>query len=177
MALVRLVAFYCAGLTVSIATLPWAPEWLAALPPPTAEEHLSLPKYVSTDALESPETALDLAAMEQLRLIHTLVEYLKFARGDSNTSCWRCMSRPASSLVGDPAAGMTSKKNAGGSFTSHPSRAWMGPPQHLVPMLRFKNRRGRLQMELDEGEVVFEFGAVLPGAGGGDGAVEGVGVG
>jgi hypothetical protein len=33
------------------------------------------------------------------------------------------------------------------------------------------------KVELDEGEVVFEVFALLPGAAGGDGAVEGVGVG
>jgi phosphate:Na+ symporter len=77
------LALNLAIVAVGIVTLPWAPGWLAALSPPTAEEHLSLPMYVQPEALESPETALDLAAMEQLRVLQTLVTYLKFARGDT----------------------------------------------------------------------------------------------
>ena len=69
--------------TVAIATLPWAPRWLARLSPPTPEENLSRPMYLEADALLSPETALDLVALEQLRIVRALEQYLESARGDS----------------------------------------------------------------------------------------------
>ena len=68
---------------VAIATLPWAPIWLAKLSPPTAEENLSRPQYLESEALLSPESALDLVALEQLRLLRALEQYLQSARGDS----------------------------------------------------------------------------------------------
>jgi phosphate:Na+ symporter len=67
---------------VAIATLPWAPEWLAKTFPPSPEEDLSQPKYLHSGALESPETALDLVALEQLRVVNALELYLKSARGE-----------------------------------------------------------------------------------------------
>jgi phosphate:Na+ symporter len=66
---------------VAVATLPWAPAWLAKLSPPTPEENLSRPMYLESEALLSPETALDLVALEQLRLVRALEQYLKSARG------------------------------------------------------------------------------------------------
>jgi phosphate:Na+ symporter len=77
------LALNLAIVVVGIGTLSWAPGWLAVLSPPTQEEDLSLPKYVQPEALESPETALDLVAMEQLRVMQTLSYYLQFARGDT----------------------------------------------------------------------------------------------
>jgi len=69
---------------VAIATLPWAPAWLAKLSPPTPEENLSRPQYLESEALLSPETALDLVALEQLRVVRALEQYLKSARGNSD---------------------------------------------------------------------------------------------
>jgi phosphate:Na+ symporter len=66
---------------IGIAGLRWAPGWLAKMSPPTREEDLSRPMYVQAEALLSPETAPDLVALEQMRLINVLGEYLEAARG------------------------------------------------------------------------------------------------
>ena len=66
---------------VAIGALKWAPRWLAAMSPPTHEQDLSRPMYLQPEALLSPETAPDLVALEQLRLINVLGEYLEAARG------------------------------------------------------------------------------------------------
>ncbi len=63
-----------------IAGLKWAPAWLMTLSPPTAEEDISRPKYLDTEALLSPETAPDLVALEQLRSMHVLEQYLEAVR-------------------------------------------------------------------------------------------------
>jgi phosphate:Na+ symporter len=68
---------------VSVATLPWAPALLARLSPPTPEEDLARPQYLEAETLLSPETALDLVALEQLRVAHTLGDYLAYARHES----------------------------------------------------------------------------------------------
>ena len=70
-------------LAVSIAMLRFAPAWLARMSPPTPEEDLSRPMYLQAETLLSPETALDLVALEQLRVIGALEEYLKAARGEA----------------------------------------------------------------------------------------------
>jgi len=67
---------------VSLVSLRWAPAWLEKMCPPTPEQDLSRPMYIQTEALDSPETALDLVALEQLRLVRVLVRYLEAARGD-----------------------------------------------------------------------------------------------
>ena len=67
---------------VSIVTLRWAPPWLAKMSPPTEEESLSRPMYLQVGALLSPETALDLVALEQLRVVRAFGQYLAAARGD-----------------------------------------------------------------------------------------------
>ena len=66
---------------IALGGLRWAPGWLARMSPPTHEEDLSRPMYLHEEALLSPETALDLAALEQMRLISVLGEYLEAARG------------------------------------------------------------------------------------------------
>ncbi len=71
-------------LAVSIAALKWAPPWLARMSPPTPEEDLSRPMYLQAETLLSPETALDLVAMEQLRVMGALEAYLKSARGEGD---------------------------------------------------------------------------------------------
>lgn len=63
-----------------LAGLKWAPDRLARLSPPTREEDLSRPKYLDADALHSPETAPDLVALEQLRSMRVLEEYLEAVR-------------------------------------------------------------------------------------------------
>ncbi len=69
---------------VALVTLGFAPEWLDALSPPSAEEDLSIPKYVQPEALGAPESALELLAMEQMRVMHALGQYMQFARGGSD---------------------------------------------------------------------------------------------
>jgi phosphate:Na+ symporter len=71
---------------VSIAITNRAPGWLARLSPATREENLSRPMYLQAEALLSPETALDLVALEQLRLVRALQEYLEGARGDTEVN-------------------------------------------------------------------------------------------
>ena len=63
-----------------LAGLRWAPEWLAKISPPTAEEGLSRPLYIESEALLSPETAPDLVGLEQLRAMRVLGQYLESAR-------------------------------------------------------------------------------------------------
>jgi phosphate:Na+ symporter len=69
--------------SVAIATLPWAKRWLPKTFPPTPEEDLSRPMYLQAETLLSPETALDLVALEQLRVVRALEQYLQSARGES----------------------------------------------------------------------------------------------
>jgi len=65
---------------VCIGGLNWAPGWLARVSPPTLEEDLSRPRYLNAEALLSPETAPDLVALEQLRAMGALGEYLEAVR-------------------------------------------------------------------------------------------------
>jgi phosphate:Na+ symporter len=57
---------------VAIAGLPWAPRMLGRLWPPTPEQDLSRPLYIQHDSLNSPETALELVALEQLRIMKAM---------------------------------------------------------------------------------------------------------
>lgn len=70
-------------LLVSLLGLRWAPAWLEKMCPPTPEQDLSRPMYLQTEALYSPETALDLVGLEQLRMVRALQHYLETARGNS----------------------------------------------------------------------------------------------
>jgi phosphate:Na+ symporter len=74
-------AFNLAILFVSLVTLRWAPAWLERMCPPTKEQDLSRPQYLQTEALASPETALDLVALEQLRLLKSMTGLLDVTRG------------------------------------------------------------------------------------------------
>lgn len=65
---------------VSFAGLRWAPEWLARICPPTPEQDLSRPMYLEDEALNSPETALDLVGLEQMRVMRVLERYLEAVR-------------------------------------------------------------------------------------------------
>lgn len=69
---------------VSVAIQGWAPAWLAKKSPSTLEEDLSRPQYLQAQALLSPETALDLVALEQLRIVRALALYLEAVRGDES---------------------------------------------------------------------------------------------
>lgn len=60
--------------------LGWAPKGLAKLWPPTPEQDLSSPIYIQHNSLNSPETALDLVALEQMRIVSVLGRYLDAAR-------------------------------------------------------------------------------------------------
>jgi phosphate:Na+ symporter len=60
--------------------LRWAPQWLAKISPPTPEQDLSRLVYLQDEALHSPGTALDLVALEQMRLMRALGRYLDVAR-------------------------------------------------------------------------------------------------
>jgi phosphate:Na+ symporter len=73
--------FNLAIVGVSMALLPWVPKFLARICPPTPEEDLSRPQYLHDDALRSPETALDLVALEQMRLVRAFEQFLEIARG------------------------------------------------------------------------------------------------
>jgi phosphate:Na+ symporter len=66
--------------SVCLAGLRWAPAWLARISPPTIEEDLSRPRYLDAEALQSPETAPDLVALEQLRAMAVLGQYLDAVR-------------------------------------------------------------------------------------------------
>jgi phosphate:Na+ symporter len=69
--------------SLAIGGLRWAPGWLARMSPPTHEEGLSRPQYLQPEALNSPETAPDLVALEQMRVMLVLTEYLEGARANS----------------------------------------------------------------------------------------------
>lgn len=84
MAIVYLVLNLVIAL-ICIAGLKWAENWLARLSPPTAEEDLSRPKYLNSEAHLSPETAPDLVALEQLRAMGALGEYLEAVRTGDGT--------------------------------------------------------------------------------------------
>jgi phosphate:Na+ symporter len=66
--------------SVCLAGLRWAPNLLAKVSPPTAEEDISRPRYLDAEALLSPETAPDLVALEQLRAMAVLGQYLEAVR-------------------------------------------------------------------------------------------------
>jgi phosphate:Na+ symporter len=65
---------------VAFAGLQWAPRGLAKLWPPTPEQDLSNPIYIQHNSLNSPETALDLVALEQMRIVRVLSRYIDAAR-------------------------------------------------------------------------------------------------
>jgi len=65
---------------LAFAGLRWAPKGLAKLWPPTPEQDLSSPIYIQHNSLSSPETALDLVALEQMRVVSVLGRYIDAAR-------------------------------------------------------------------------------------------------
>ena len=85
MALVYLLFQVAAATLISFLHAP-AQRLLDRISPPTAEETLSRPQFIYDQALEEPETALELVAREQLRLARHLPQYLDAARADTRTS-------------------------------------------------------------------------------------------
>ncbi len=57
-----------------------AARWLARLSPPTDEQDLARPRYLSQEALADPDSALDLADKEQVRLLAHLPAQLATLR-------------------------------------------------------------------------------------------------
>lgn len=76
------LVFNLAIAALSIANLRWMPAWLVRICPPTPEQDLSRPMYLQVEALHSPETALNLVALEQMRMIRVLPKYMEAARED-----------------------------------------------------------------------------------------------
>jgi phosphate:Na+ symporter len=72
--------------SISILGLKWAPAWLEKMSPPTLEEDISRPMYLHPGSMESPETAPDLVALEQLRVLRVFRDYLQGVRDGSNAS-------------------------------------------------------------------------------------------
>jgi phosphate:Na+ symporter len=69
----------------AMAGLRWAPRGLPKLWPPTPEQDFSSPIYIQHNSLNSPETALDLVALEQMRTVSVLGRYIDAARrGDAS---------------------------------------------------------------------------------------------
>jgi phosphate:Na+ symporter len=68
--------------------LPWTGrilrllEWIS---PATVEEELSRPQYIYEQALDEPETALELAEKESLRLVRHLPDFLDDLREDTSS--------------------------------------------------------------------------------------------
>lgn len=58
---------------------------LERISPPTEEEVLAKPQFIYDQAIEEPETALELVAQEQFRLAQRLPQYLDSAREDTET--------------------------------------------------------------------------------------------
>jgi phosphate:Na+ symporter len=75
-------AFNLAIAMFSVANLRWLPAWLVKICPPTPEQDLSRPMYLQVEALHSPETALSLVALEQMRLMRVFPKYIEAARED-----------------------------------------------------------------------------------------------
>lgn len=63
-----------------------AAVWLARICPPTDEQDLARPRFISTEALADPESALELAAREQALLISHLPAQLATLRTDETNA-------------------------------------------------------------------------------------------
>ena len=72
------------ALVSGIAMLPIAEALLNRLAPPTVEQDLSRPLYLHDEALTVPDTALDLAEKEQLRLFSIIMEVIDAVRSESS---------------------------------------------------------------------------------------------
>lgn len=63
-----------------------AARWLEKLSPPTHEQDLARPRYLTEQALADPESALDLVEKEQLRLLGHLTAQLDTVRAETAAS-------------------------------------------------------------------------------------------
>lgn len=68
---------------LALALLPLATRWLERLSPPTAEQDLFRPRYLTEQALADPDSALDLAEKEQLVLFDHLPAQLDTIRTET----------------------------------------------------------------------------------------------
>jgi phosphate:Na+ symporter len=84
MAMVYLILQLVSALLVAIFTTPIL-KLLERLAPPTHEEALSKPQFLLDQALEEPETALDLVEKESLRLTKRFPDYLDSIREETKT--------------------------------------------------------------------------------------------
>ncbi len=85
MAMVYLILQVASALLVSIFTGPIL-KLLKSLAPPTHEEVLSKPQFLLDQALEEPETALDLVEKESLRLTKRFPDYLDSIREETKAN-------------------------------------------------------------------------------------------
>lgn len=79
-------AFLCLQTVAVVAALVCsrpAVGWLEKLSPPTDEQDLARPRYLAEHALDDPESALDLAEQEQLRLLGHLPAQLDSVRTET----------------------------------------------------------------------------------------------
>lgn len=77
------VAMQLIAVLVALLTARYAARWLEKLAPPTAEQDLGRPEFIHDQAVRYPESALDLAAKEQLRLLRRLTLFVDRVRPDA----------------------------------------------------------------------------------------------
>lgn len=77
------VAMQLIAVALAAASAPWAVKWLERLSPPTEEQELGRPEFIHEQARHDPESALDLAAREQLRLLGRLPQMLDTVRTET----------------------------------------------------------------------------------------------
>jgi phosphate:Na+ symporter len=81
-ALVNLL-FNCVMVVVGMAVAPPLERAFAKRWPPSTVESLSVPQYINHDALDDPETAIDLLEKEQARVVARLRDHLELTRPDT----------------------------------------------------------------------------------------------
>ncbi|MES2692973.1 MAG: Na/Pi symporter [Verrucomicrobiota bacterium] len=77
------VALQSTAVFIALTCSRAAPRWLEQLSPATGEQDLSRPRYLNDQALVDPESALDLAEKEQVRLLDHLPAQLDTIRADT----------------------------------------------------------------------------------------------
>lgn len=68
---------------VGLLILPWIEPWLKRLAPASLEQNLSRPAYIYDEALSVPESAVELADKEQLRLYGLVLKSLDTIRDEA----------------------------------------------------------------------------------------------
>ncbi len=84
MAYVSLI-FQLVSTATTFAAMKWIISLMERISPVTREEQLSLPQFICEQALEEPETAVDLAEKEHQRLLSHLPSFLDTVREESAT--------------------------------------------------------------------------------------------